>query len=90
MYGVESCDAQVSVLGACLGEPSQACLIMELVEGGSLAARIHDRKKRRLTYMQILQVYLSGDALDAVMLCQPFFTALSMCIVDICGKTRVI
>lgn len=47
---------QVSVLGACLGEPSQACLIMELVEGGSLAARIHDRKKRRLTYLQILQV----------------------------------
>jgi hypothetical protein len=46
---------QVSVLGACLGEPAQACLIMELVEGGSLAARIHDRKKRRLTYMQILQ-----------------------------------
>jgi hypothetical protein len=46
---------QVSVLGACLGEPSQACLIMELVEGGSLAARIHDRKKRRLTYVQILQ-----------------------------------
>lgn len=55
-------DSQVSVLGACLGEPSQACLIMELVEGGSLAARIHDRKKRRLTYLQILQarVQLSG------------------------------
>lgn len=49
------CMSQVSVLGACLGEPSQACLIMELVEGGSLAGRIHDRKKRRLTYLQILQ-----------------------------------
>ena len=45
----------MSVLGACLGEPAQACLIMELVEGGSLAQRIHDRKKRRLTYVQILQ-----------------------------------
>ncbi len=46
---------QVSVLGACLGEPASACLIMELVEGGSLAERIHDRRKRRLNYLQILQ-----------------------------------
>lgn len=51
---------QVSVLGACLGEPAQACLIMELVEGGSLAQRIHDRKKRRLTYVQILQASAFG------------------------------
>lgn len=50
----------MSVLGACLGEPAQACLIMELVEGGSLAQRIHDRKKRRLTYMQILQASAFG------------------------------
>jgi hypothetical protein len=53
---------QVSVLGACLGEPAQACLIMELVEGGSLAQRIHDRKKRRLTYVQILQASGPGSS----------------------------
>ncbi len=47
---------QVRVLGGCLGQPEKACLIMELVEGGDLASRIHDRRKRRLTYLQILQV----------------------------------
>ncbi len=43
------------MLGGCLGLPEKACLIMELVEGGNLADRIHDRRKRRLTYLQILQ-----------------------------------
>ncbi len=47
---------QVRVLGACLEDPASACLIMELVEGGNLSDRIHDRRKRRLTYLQILQV----------------------------------
>ncbi len=44
------------MLGACLGDPSTACLIMELVEGGNLSDRIHNPRKRRLTYLQILQV----------------------------------
>ena len=52
---------QTAVLGASLGDPGSACLIMELVEGGSLAARIHDRKKRRMTYLQILQVLCHSD-----------------------------
>jgi len=47
---------QVRVLGGCLGKPEKACLIMEVVEGGDLASRIYDRRKRRLTYLQILQV----------------------------------
>ena len=43
--------------GACLaGDASTACLIMELVPGGSLAARIYDRHKRRMGYLEILQV----------------------------------
>jgi len=47
------------VLGACLEDPASACLIMimELVEGGNLSDRIHDRRKRCLTYLQILQVW---------------------------------
>lgn len=47
---------QVRVLGACLGEPASACIIMELLEGGDLARRIHRPRTRRLTYFQILQV----------------------------------
>ncbi len=47
---------QVRVLGACLGDPTTACIIMELVEGGDLASRIHRPCTRRLTYFQILQV----------------------------------
>ena len=43
--------------GACLaGDASTACLIMELLPGGSLAARIYDRHKRRMGYLEILQV----------------------------------
>lgn len=44
------------MLGACLGDAERVCLIMELVEGGNLAQRIYDRNKRRLTYLEILQV----------------------------------
>ena len=44
------------MLGASLGDLGCACLIMELVAGGDLASHIHDRHKRRLTYIEILQV----------------------------------
>lgn len=45
------------MLGASLEGPREGvCLIMELVDGGSLAHRIHDRAKRRMTYLEILQV----------------------------------
>ncbi len=48
---------QVRVLGACLEDPASACLTMELVEGGNLSERIHDRRRRCLTYLQILQMW---------------------------------
>ncbi|KFM23981.1 Dual specificity protein kinase shkC [Auxenochlorella protothecoides] len=46
----------VRVLGASTARPESLCLIMELMEGGNLAQRIHDRHKRRLGYLEILQV----------------------------------
>ncbi len=53
---VEQWAVQVAVLGASLEGPREGVsLIMELVEGGSLAHRIHDRAKRRMTYLEILQ-----------------------------------
>lgn len=51
------CGAQVQVYGACqAGDAATACLIMELVPGGSLGGRIYDRHKRRMSYLEILQV----------------------------------
>ncbi|KAK9807897.1 hypothetical protein WJX72_012460 [[Myrmecia] bisecta] len=49
-------DRLVRVYGACLKDAANVCLIMELVAGGSLAQRIYDRHKRRMTYLEILQV----------------------------------
>lgn len=46
----------VKLLGACLTDPSCLALIMELVEGGNLAQRIHSPSKRRLTYLEVLQL----------------------------------
>ena len=44
------------VYGACTRDPTNVCLIMELMDGGNLFQRIYDRKKRRLSYLDILQV----------------------------------
>ena len=42
--------------GACTSDPEHVCLIMELMEGGNLYQRIYDRCKRRMSYLEILQV----------------------------------
>jgi hypothetical protein len=44
------------VYGACTRDRDNVCLIMELMEGGNLFQRIYDRKKRRMSYLEILQV----------------------------------
>ena len=49
-------DRLVQVYGACTDDRSKCCLIMELMKGGNLSQRIHDRYKRRLTYLEILQL----------------------------------
>ena len=46
----------VKVLGACTDDRDTCCLIMELMRGGDLAKKIHDPRRRRLTYIQILQI----------------------------------
>ena len=56
-----SLPSQVQVYGACLGDAASACLIMELVPSGNLAERIYNPHKRRMSYLEILQV-LSGPA----------------------------
>lgn len=43
--------------GACTADREHVCLIMELMEGGSLHQRIYDRCKRRMGYLEILQVW---------------------------------
>ena len=48
--------SQVQVFGACLGDAASACLIMELVPSGNLAERIYNPHKRRMSYLEILQV----------------------------------
>lgn len=45
----------VRVYGACTRDRFNVCLIMELLEGGNLFQRIYDRKKRRMSYLEILQ-----------------------------------
>lgn len=50
------CDRLVRVYGACTSDRARCCLIMELVTGGNLFQRIYDRNKRRLTYLEILQL----------------------------------
>jgi serine/threonine protein kinase len=46
----------VKVYGACTRDRQHVSLIMELMEGGSLHQRIYDRCKRRMGYLEILQV----------------------------------
>ena len=46
----------VRVYGACTDDRNKCCLIMELMKGGNLYQRIHDKKRRRMTYIEILQV----------------------------------
>ena len=49
-------DRLVKVYGACTDDRNKCCLIMELMQGGNLYQRIHDKKRRRMTYIEILQV----------------------------------
>jgi len=49
-------DRLVKVYGACTRDKNHCCLIMELAESGSLFYRIHDKRKRRLSYLEILQL----------------------------------
>ncbi|EFN52665.1 hypothetical protein CHLNCDRAFT_138610 [Chlorella variabilis] len=51
-----SSDRLVQVYGACTADREHVCLIMELMEGGSLHQRIYDRCKRRMGYLEILQL----------------------------------
>eukprot|EP00803_Ostreobium_quekettii_P000840 evm.model.scf_222.12 EVM.evm.TU.scf_222.12 scf_222:82240-92611(-) len=46
----------VKVLAACFRDKENICLIMELVENGSLSQRIHNRNKRKLEYMEVLKL----------------------------------
>lgn len=46
----------VKVYGACTDDRNKCCLIMEHMKGGNLYQRIHDKKRRRMTYIEILQV----------------------------------
>lgn len=49
-------DRLVRVFGACTSDPEHLALIMELEEGGNLFQRIYDRTRRRLSYVEILQL----------------------------------
>ena len=49
-------DRLVKVYGACTDDRNKCCLIMELMKGGNLYQRIHDKKRRRMSYIEILQV----------------------------------
>eukprot|EP00803_Ostreobium_quekettii_P002922 evm.model.scf_229.2 EVM.evm.TU.scf_229.2 scf_229:27456-37448(-) len=46
----------VKVLAACFKDKENVCLIMELVEGGNLSQRIHNRNKRKLDYLEVLKL----------------------------------
>lgn len=46
----------VRVYAACLDDPRKSCVVMELMQGGSLAQRIHDRDRPPLTYHEVLHV----------------------------------
>jgi len=50
------CDRLVRVYGACTQDKDHVCLIMELCENGNLASRIYDRRRRRMSYLEILQI----------------------------------
>eukprot|EP00210_Caulerpa_lentillifera_P001000 g963.t1 len=49
-------DRIVRLLGACLTNKDNVCLIMELIENGNLSKRIHNRKLRRMEYLEVLQI----------------------------------
>ena len=42
--------------GACTSDREHVCLIMEKMVGGILFQRIYDPNKRRMSYLEILQV----------------------------------
>ena len=49
-------DRLVRIYGASLQNPSTACIIMELAEGGNLHQRIYSMQKPPLTLVESLQV----------------------------------
>lgn len=49
-------DRIVRLLGACLTNKDNVCLIMELIENGNLSKRIHNRKLRKMEYLEVLQI----------------------------------
>jgi serine/threonine protein kinase len=55
----------VKVYGACTADRAHVALIMELLEGGSLHQRIYDRCRRRMGYLEILQVDWEGPTARA-------------------------
>ena len=64
------CDRLVKVYGACTDDKNRCCLIMELMNGGNLYQRIHDRNKRRITYIEILQIV--NDIAEGLAYLHPF------------------
>jgi hypothetical protein len=64
------CDRLVKVYGACTDDRNKCCLIMELMTGGNLYQRIHDKKRRRMTYVEILQV--AHDIAEGLAYLHPF------------------
>lgn len=64
------CDRLVKVYGACTDDRNKCCLIMELMKGGNLYQRIHDRNRRRLTYIEILQY--AHDIAEGLAYLHPF------------------
>ncbi|KDD72426.1 protein kinase, partial [Helicosporidium sp. ATCC 50920] len=63
------CERLVRVHGASVRDARNVCLIMELMRGGNLAQRIHDRHKRRLGYLDILR--LAHDVASALAYLHP-------------------
>lgn len=64
------CDRLVKVYGACTDDKNKCCLIMELMTGGNLYQRIHDRNRRRITYIEILQIV--NDIAEGLAYLHPF------------------
>lgn len=64
------CERLVKVFGACTDDKNKCCLVMELMRGGNLYQRIHDRNRRRLTYIEILQ--LIHDIAEGLAYLHPF------------------
>jgi serine/threonine protein kinase len=64
------CQRLVKVFGACTDDKNKCCLVMELMRGGNLYQRIHDRNRRRLTYIEILQ--LIHDIAEGLAYLHPF------------------